>query len=230
VNVVYIQYMNNIRRFLLAFLAVVGSMLLLSAVAQARPLLKQGDIGTDVKNLNKQLAKLTYLTSAQSKSSTYSSATFHAVMAYQKVRGLTRDGVAGPSTRKRLAESAKVTSRPRPRTGGASKRLEVDIQRQVLFLISSGKVRRTIAISSGSPGHDTPRGSYTIFRKEQMSYSVPFKTWLPWASYFTSSGIAFHQYASVPPYPASHGCVRIPESFAREVYQFAGFGVPVKVV
>ena len=41
-----------------------------------------------------------------------------------------------------------------------------------------------------------------------MSWSVPFSTWMPWASYFVG-GIAFHAYGSVPSYPASHGCIRM---------------------
>jgi len=53
-----------------------------------------------------------------------------------------------------------------------------------------------------------------------MSWSVPFSSWLPNASYF-DGGIAFHEYADVPPYPASHGCVRVPAPEAKRVYRFA---------
>ncbi|MBM3665880.1 MAG: L,D-transpeptidase [Actinobacteria bacterium] len=71
---------------------------------------------------------------------------------------------------------------------------------------------------------ETPAGTYEAFRKELSSRSVPFSTWLPYASYF-NSGIAFHEYAQVPPYPASHGCVRVPAPEAPFVYEFAAIGL-----
>ena len=88
---------------------------------------------------------------------------------------------------------------------------------------------RTISVSTGAPGYDTPAGSYSIFRKEEMSWSVPFEVWLPWASYFVG-GIAFHEYPDVPPYPASHGCVRVPRYDAKLVYDFTPIGTPVAVL
>ena len=52
--------------------------------------------------------------------------------------------------------------------------------------------------------------------------------WLRLASYF-NQGIAFHEYPDVPPYPASHGCVRVPAPDARRVYDFASIGTAVVV-
>jgi lipoprotein-anchoring transpeptidase ErfK/SrfK len=43
-------------------------------------------------------------------------------------------------------------------------------------------------------------------------------------------GIAFHEFADVPVYPASHGCVRQSFAVARWTYDFAEVGMPVKVV
>ena len=63
-------------------------------------------------------------------------------------------------------------------------------------------------------GYATPTGCYGVFRKEERSWSVPFSVWLPWAWYFVG-GVAFHEYADVPPFPASHGCVRVPRYDAR---------------
>jgi lipoprotein-anchoring transpeptidase ErfK/SrfK len=67
-----------------------------------------------------------------------------------------------------------------------------------------------------------------VFRKELSSYSIPFSVYLPYASYFTG-GIALHEYADVPSYPASHGCVRVPSPEAKMVYRFASLGTPVVV-
>ncbi len=51
---------------------------------------------------------------------------------------------------------------------------------------------------------------------------------MPYASYFVG-GFAMHAYPSVPTYPASHGCVRVPPVEAPGVYSFARYGTPVWV-
>jgi lipoprotein-anchoring transpeptidase ErfK/SrfK len=150
--------------------------------------------------------------------------TQQAVMAFQSWEGLTRDGVAGPQTRSALA----TAKRPRPSAKRPSRLMEVRIGRGVLMLVRNGRAVRTIHISAGGPGNETPTGRYEVFRKELMSWSVPFSTWLPYASYF-NNGIAFHEYPDVPPYPASHGCVRVPAPEAPLVYRFARMGTVVVV-
>jgi lipoprotein-anchoring transpeptidase ErfK/SrfK len=57
---------------------------------------------------------------------------------------------------------------------------------------------------------------------------VPYRVWLPYASYFTG-GIAFHESPDVPTRPASHGCVRVPAADAPTVYAFATIGMRVVV-
>jgi N-acetylmuramoyl-L-alanine amidase len=71
-------------------------------------------------------------------------------------------------------------------------------------------------------------GSFQIFRKERESWSTSYRVWLPYASYF-SRVIAFHGYSTVPPYAASHGCVRISAPEAASVYSFARLGTRVVV-
>jgi hypothetical protein len=212
------------RRLLPLLAVVLCSLFSFPLAAQARTM-KQGDQGLDVKHLNQALVRLSYLPAGSGKSEQYSLATFHAVVAFQKIARLGRDGVAGPQTVKRL----KAAGRPQPRVKSGKKHVEVDLSEQVALLVQGGKVQRTIAVSTAASGHLTPLGHFSVFRKERMSWSIPFKTWLPWASYFTG-GIALHEYASVPVYPASHGCVRVPAPFAQEVYAFASMGTPVDVV
>ena len=150
--------------------------------------------------------------------------TQQAVMAFQSWEGLGRDGVVGPQTSQALA----VARRPKPQRGGPSKRIEVYIQKGVTLLVKNGRTKRAIHSSAGAPGTDTPTGRYQVFRKELQSWSVPFSTWLPYASYF-NNGIAFHEYPDVPPFPASHGCVRLPAPEAPGVYEFAAIGTTVVV-
>ncbi|CAB4878430.1 unannotated protein [freshwater metagenome] len=151
--------------------------------------------------------------------------TQQAIMAFQAWNGLDRDGVVGPATSAKL----KTASRPRGTAGGASRRIEVHRARGVALLIDGGRVVRAIHISTGAGADATPRGRYRVFRKERRSWSVPFRVWLPYASYF-NKGIALHESPDVPPQPASHGCVRVPAPEAPEVYAFATVGTEVVVV
>lgn len=175
------------------------------------------------RSLQQRLAELSYLPQS-GVDGVLGYQTEQAVMAFQSWEGLDRDGVAGPATKAALA----TAKRPRTSVKRPKRLIEVRIGKGVVLLVRKGRVVRTIHSSAGSPGNDTPTGRYSVFRKELMSWSVPFSTWLPYASYF-NNGIAFHEYPDVPPYPASHGCVRIPAPEAPLVYRFATMGTVVVV-
>ena len=147
-----------------------------------------------------------------------------AVLAFEKWSGLPRDGTLDAAVRAALSRAV----RPQPLLRRAGRRVEIHLGRQVALQIVDGRVERVFHISSGAGGA-TPAGSFRVYRKERMSWSVPFSTWMPWASYFVG-GIAFHAYGSVPAYPASHGCVRMMPRDAPLLYAFATHGTPVDVV
>lgn len=141
--------------------------------------------------------------------------TTQAVYAVQKAAGLSRDGIAGPMTRRAIANGVV----PRPRVGGTA--IEVDLQRQLLLIVRGG---RLVAIHNASTGSNipytemykgrvyhgsarTPRGTYSVYRQVDANDVGPLGAlWRP--KYF-NGGIAVHGSSSVPPYNASHGCVRI---------------------
>ena len=174
--------------------------------------------------IQKRLARLRYLPrSAVDGIEGYR--TQQAVIAFQSWRGLARDGIVGPATSAALARA----SRPKPKGDGPARRIEVHREKGVALLVEAGKVKRAIHVSTGAPRTETPAGTYTVFRKELQSWSVPFRTWLPYASYF-NQGIAFHEYPDVPTFPASHGCVRVPAPEAKGVYEFATVGTAVVVI
>ena len=149
--------------------------------------------------------------------------TAQAILAFQGWEGLPRDGRVTEQLKRRLD----AASRPVVR-GNPSRRIEVRLSRQVALLIHRGRVLRAIHVSTGKPSSPTPPGRFTVFRKELRSWSVPFRVWLPYASYF-NRGIAFHESPDVPAYPASAGCVRVSSSDAPRVYRFATYGTPVVV-
>jgi hypothetical protein len=147
-----------------------------------------------------------------------------AVLGFQKWSRLPRTGVLDASTSRALLRA----TRPLPVTFGLGKRVEVLLDRQLALLVDGGRVVRAVHISTGAYNR-TPAGSFRVFRKERLSWSVPFSVWMPWASYFTG-GIAFHEYPIVPSYPASHGCVRVNRYDAPVLYEFATSGTPVEVL
>ena len=145
-------------------------------------------------------------------------------MAFQGWVGLPRDGVAGTATYRALKQAHVPVA-----WGHRRKHMEVHKARQVLLLIGKpGNVKRAIHVSTARPGYFTPTGLFHIYRKEIMSWSRPFSTWLPFADYFTG-GFAFHEYPDVPGVPASHGCIRIADGDAQVVWKFATLGTRVRI-
>ena len=90
-----------------------------------------------------------------------------------------------------------------------------------------GEVVRVVHTSTGSLGR-TPAGDFHVYAKSLYSWSEPFHVWMPYAAYFRG-GIAMHESPDVPSYPASHGCVRLPDGEADRVYRFVDVGTPVAV-
>jgi hypothetical protein len=147
-----------------------------------------------------------------------------AVLAFEKWTGMPRDGVLDADVQKGIERA----TRPEPVRHEPGKRVELLLDRQVALAIVDDRVVRVFHVSSGAGGR-TPVGSFRVYRKERMSWSVPFSVWMPWASYFTG-GIAFHEYGYVPAYAASHGCVRMMARDAPLMYAFARSGTPVDVI
>jgi lipoprotein-anchoring transpeptidase ErfK/SrfK len=181
-----------------------------------------GPIPVGMAALQRRLVQLRYL-SPGAVNGRLDYRTAQALVAFQAWEGLSRTGVADLATRQR-ATIAKI---PVPRVLSQSRRMEVNRYKGVLLLIERGQVVRAVHISTGAGGK-TPRGTFHILRKERMSFSRPFKVFLPYASYF-SGGFAFHEYPNVPAYSASHGCIRIGYPEAPGVYAFAAFGTLVSI-
>jgi peptidoglycan hydrolase-like protein with peptidoglycan-binding domain len=171
--------------------------------------LHPGDSGAYVLSVQKRLASLGYWLGGPD--GTYGYLTTQSVMALQKAAGLGRDGVLGPATRRALEAGV----RPQSRTGGTG--VEIDLQRQLLLVVRGGSVTTILNTSTGngamfeSYGQQvravTPAGSYSVFRTVNGNDEGPLgDLWRP--RYF-NGGIAVHGAASVPGYPASHGCARV---------------------
>jgi L,D-transpeptidase catalytic domain len=116
--------------------------------------------------------------------------------------------------------------------------VEVDLSRQRLSVVDgSGRVVKTLPVSSGSgkwftsEGRTrraiTPTGRFTVVRKIAGWHKSPLGM-LYYSTYITE-GVAIHGSRSVPPRPASHGCIRIPMSAAKAFFDGTPIGTVVIV-
>jgi N-acetylmuramoyl-L-alanine amidase len=184
-----------------------------SAVIVA-PELSLGARGASVRELERRLADLRY---AIRRDGYFGSEDLEAVYAFQKVEGLARTGSVTATLWARLL----TAQTPRPRYGGAD-HLEIDKTRQVIFLVRGGKVSLIVATSTGATGN-TPLGLWHVYRK------VNGFDWVLYYPNYFIGGFAVHGYPDVPPYPASHGCARIPMWIAQTVYSRVAYGSAVYV-
>ena len=141
--------------------------------------------------------------------------TYHAIMAFQKVEGRKRTGKMSAAD----LESLRFARKPTARFQSSGVHVEIDITRQVLFLVdASGVVTHILPVSSGNEKRyfdqgkwqiaHTPRGHFTIVWKINGVRKASLGN-LYYPNYFYG-GVAIHGSNLVPPFPASHGCVRIP--------------------
>lgn len=153
----------------------------------------------------------------------YDSHTRDAVMAFEKVERLKRDGKVGPEVWQHIFQA----QTPLPRRSLEGARCEVDLTRQVLFMITDDVVWKVLHVSTGKLG--TRTGLYQIRAKyEGWVRCVTLDGKMYYPSYIVSK-TAIHGYESVPPYPASHGCIRVPVWTAVELYNQLPKGTPVDV-
>ena len=147
-----------------------------------------------------------------------------AVYAFQKVHWLPRTGVVD-------ARFWRALSNPRapvPRFVRPAGHIEVNKGLQVLYVVQSSRVALIVPISTaGVAGAFTPVGRFAVYRKVGGFDPSPLGT-LYDPLYFTG-GYAIHGNPSVPPYPASHGCVRIPMWVAPHLYRTVPYGETVYV-
>ncbi len=168
--------------------------------------------------LQDELARLRY---AVPVSGRFDQATGRAVLAFRKVIGLERVESASAGVFQRLQHGAGRFHVRYPRDG---KHVEADLSKQVLAEIEHGKVRRIYTISSGKPSTPTVLGRFHVYSKTPGTNSEGMVD----SNYFIR-GYAIHGYAEVPPYAASHGCLRIPIPDAPAVYAWVQVGYPVDV-
>jgi L,D-transpeptidase catalytic domain len=181
------------------------------------PSVSPGERSSGARLLQSLLARRGF---AVPRSGVFDAGTARAVLAFRKVNGMRRITTAGRRVFSKLAKGGGFRLRY-PRAG---KHVEVDISRQVMALARGSRVLRTYSVSTGRPGLPTVRGRFRFYwhspgyNAKGMFYSIYFHR-----------GYAVHGYASVPIYPASHGCVRVPIPNAISIYRWIRNGDRIDV-
>lgn len=133
--------------------------------------------------------------------------------------------------------------------------IEIDLAQQKAFLLQDGKVVYESPISSGRPGHLTPTGNFQVLEKDENHLSSLYGKIVdadgkvlvrdadadmpvpkgakfvqaPMKHFLRFDGATGTHSGYLPGYPASHGCVRMPEVKAELFYSIAEIGTPVRV-
>jgi hypothetical protein len=141
-------------------------------------------------------------------------------------------------------------------SGLAQRVIEIDLTNQRVYLLDHGRVILNSPISSGRPGHETPKGTFRVTDKD-VNHASSFYGFFgnpvtrqivvadadidmkrppglefvraPMRYYIQfQPAIGLHA-GFLPGYPASHGCVRMPEEYAIPLFQSVSIGTPVRV-
>lgn len=96
----------------------------------------------------------------------------------------------------------------------------ISLPKQKMTVYKGDKVLTTSKVSSGKAGYSTPSGVFSILERKPRHFSNIYRgAPMPFMQRLTWSGIALHASNSVPNHAASHGCVRLPPSFAKQLFQ-----------
>jgi lipoprotein-anchoring transpeptidase ErfK/SrfK len=133
--------------------------------------------------------------------------------------------------------------------------IEIDLEEQTAYLLQNGRAVLASPISSGRYGHLTESGSFKVLEKERMHYSSMYGKIVdprgntivadadadmpvpsggkfipaPMHYFMRFTGADGMHAGYLPGYPASHGCVRMPQQYAIAFFNAVSVGTPVTV-
>jgi len=189
-----------------------------AALSIVTPTAGPGTSSPFVALLQQRLAALGY---AVPRTGAYDAGTERAVLAFRKVNGLARVTTLEPAVVDRLLRGVGGFRVRFPQHG---RHVEANLGWQVLALIEQGRVIRTYLTSSGKPSTPTVLGSFHFYAKSPGTNAKGMVD----SSYFVR-GYAIHGYVEVPPYAASHGCLRVPIPDARAIFDWVHLGDRIDV-
>jgi peptidoglycan hydrolase-like protein with peptidoglycan-binding domain len=162
--------------------------------------------------------------------------TEYAIEAVQKMFGGERHGRIDEGVRFALSTFRWPKS---PVQKGEPDRVEIDLDRQVLTLYRNNEVALISTTSTGNGEHfcgGDDGCQYAVTPPGKFAFDWHYNGWRDgslghlYNPYYFNGGIAVHGYSSVPVYPASHGCARIPMHIAEYFPDMVFKGMPVYVL
>ena len=172
-----------------------------------------GAAGVQVLLLQRALHRLGFATPVTGR---FDALTANAVNAFRKTNGMGSTGYASRGVYAMLLRGRGAFKLRYPRAG---KHVEFDWSRQVIVLADRGRPYRVYHTSSGAPATPTVFGTYHFYLKSPGTNAKGMVD----SSYFIR-GYAIHGYPSVPNYPASHGCLRVPIPNAASIFKWIDIG------
>ena len=105
----------------------------------------------------------------------------------------------------------------------------ISVPEQTMHVYRNGILIGRTTVSTGSKGHSTPGGVFTILGKSKEYYSKKYDNApMPNMQRLTDTGICMHS-GNLPGYPASHGCIRMPYDFSQLLFSVTSQGGTVVV-
>jgi lipoprotein-anchoring transpeptidase ErfK/SrfK len=162
----------------------------------------------------------------------------HALVAFQKVEGLKPSRKLSWKDLEVLRTATTPTPKEQQQLEEGKIRVEVDLERQVLFVLDhESKVTKILPISSGN-GKEfksegfvrdaiSPPGRFNVYNKIR-GWKKSALGMLYYPNYYLS-GLAIHGSLFVPAYPDSHGCIRIPMYAAEAFFKMMPIGTEILI-
>lgn len=105
----------------------------------------------------------------------------------------------------------------------------ISLSNQKATLFKNGEIIATTKISSGKKSTPTPKGKFVISDKHRHHTSSIYHVAMPYFQRLSGQAFGFHT-GYVPNYPASHGCIRMPNSNAKKFFSLTKVGDPVTIM
>ena len=132
-----------------------------------------------------------------------------------------------------LAVQGCVHRRDRTPLPPGPKRVVIDKTVQKLTAFEGELQVMESKVSTGKAGHRTPSGNFKAASKSLMHYSSLYENAPMPYSVQVNGNYFIHGYSSVPNFPASHGCIRMPlvgDNAAKRFYEWVEIGTPISLV
>ena len=107
-------------------------------------------------------------------------------------------------------------------------RIEISLSSQKMTLFKDGVSIFNSTVSTGREGYSTKRGNFVITDKERNHRSTIYHVDMPYFMRLSCRDFGMHE-GVVQPYPASHGCIRLPGDAAKKLFVDLPIGTVVNI-